>query len=463
MMTIRMRLRWTGRGLLAGIALGALIAGSAAADTISGALAKSYVNNPTLNAQRASLRATDELVPQALSGYRPTVDAQFTVGREVLGSRTDLSINSGAITTKSAQLTATQNLFDGFRTRNNTRSSESQVLAARETLRNAVQNTLFDAAQAYMDVLRDSAILDLRRNNLEVLEEELRATRERFNVGVVTRTDVAQAEAAVAGAKSDVSGAIAQLNTRRGTYRKVIGVEADKPVPARAIDSLLPRSLGSAIDTSQANHPAIRAALHGVDAAQIQIRAIEGELLPTLAVQGNVSAVVNPQLSVHRQRSASIFGVLSVPIYEGGQTYSRVRQAKETAGQRRLEADEARDEVRAAVVSAWGSLEAARAQIVSAQAQVDAAQVAFNGTREEVRVGERTTLDLLIQQQALLDARTSLVQAQRDRIVASYALLSSVGGLSTRRLGLKVNTYDPTTHYNQVRDKWIGLRTPSGM
>jgi outer membrane protein len=315
---------------------------------------------------------------------------------------------------------------------------------------------------AYMDVLRDAAILDLRKNNLEVLEEELRSTRERFNVGVVTRTDVAQAESAVAGAKSEVSGAEATLNTSRGTYRKVIGVEAGKPVPARAIDRLLPRTIGSAIDASQAQHPAIRAALHGVDAAQIQIRAIEGELLPTLSLQGNVTGAVEQQLSTHRSRSASILGVLSVPIYEGGQVYSRVRQAKETAGQRRLEADEARDEVRAAVVSAWGSLEAARAQIISAQAQVDAAEVAFAGTREEVRVGERTTLDLLIQQQSLLDARTSLVQAQRDRIVASYALLSATGALSTGRLGLKVNTYDPTQHYNQVRDKWIGLRTPSG-
>jgi outer membrane protein len=463
MMTIATRLRGRGQGFLAGIALCALMAGSAGADTIEGALAKAYVNNPTLNAQRASLRATDELVPQALSGYRPTVDAQLSVGREVLGSRTDLAINSGALTTRSASITANQNLFDGLRTRNNTRASESQVLAARETLRNAVQNTLFDAAQAYMDVLRDAAILDLRKNNLEVLEEELRATRERFNVGVVTRTDVAQAESAVAGAKSDVSGAEAQLNTSRGTYRQVIGVEAGKPVPARAIDRHLPRSLGSAIDSSQTEHPAVRAALHGVDAAQIQIRVIEGELYPTLSLQGNVSTSVEPQLSVHRSRSASIFGILSVPIYEGGQVYSRARQAKETAGQRRLEADEARDQVRAAVVSAWGSLEAARAQIISAQAQVAAAEVAFAGTREEVRVGERTTLDLLIQQQALLDARTSLVQAQRDRIVASYALLSAAGGLSTGRLGLKVNTYDPTRHYNQVRDKWIGLRTPSGM
>jgi outer membrane protein len=468
-------------GQTAALLLGAsfLLALPASGETLNGALIKAYNNNPDLNAQRASVRATDELVPQALSGYRPTVTGSATVepqtSRSYSEGTVDIARKNGGIKTtrvtssstdnrtpRTMGVTLNQTLFDGFQTRNNVRSGESQVLAARETLRNTVQNTLFDAAQAYMDVLQNAAILDLRKNNLEVLEEELRAARERFNVGVITRTDVAQSEAAVEGARSEVSAAESTLSASRATYRQVIGEEAGKLAPGKTIDKLLPKALPFAVDQSQAGHPAIRAALHGVDAAQLQIRVIEGELLPNISLQASATQEFDTQPGLIHRRTASLLGVLSVPLYEGGVVYSRARQAKEVAGQRRLEADSARDQVRAAVVSAWGTLEAARAQIISAQAQVDAATVAVAGTREEARVGERTTLDVLIQQQALLDARTLLVQAQRDRIVASYALLSAVGWLSTERLGLKIQTYDAAVHYNQVRDKWWGLRTPDG-
>jgi outer membrane protein len=436
---------------------------SARAETLNSALVKAYYNNPTLNAQRSSVRATDELVPQALSGYRPTVTGTASAepsNSKSYGGGTGSTSDNRVV--RSMGVTVEQNVFDGFQTRNRVRSGESQVLAARETLRNSAQNVLFDAAEAYMNVLRDSAILDLRRNNLGVLEEELEAARQRFGVGVITRTDVAQSEAAVAGARSEVSAAEAQLSSSRAIYRQVVGEEPQRLAPGRGIDRLLPKALSSAVDESQARHPAIQAALHGVDTAQLEIRVIEGELLPTVSLQASATQEHDPQAGVMYRRSASLLGVLRVPIYEGGQVYSRARQAKEIAGQRRLEADAARDQVRAAVVSAWGTLEAARAQIISARAQVDAAIVAFEGMREEARVGERTTLDVLIQQQELLDARTLLVQAQRDRIVASYALLSAVGWLTPDRLGLGIQVYDPAVHYNQVRDKWWGLRTPDG-
>jgi outer membrane protein len=440
----------------------ALAGGAANAETLNGALIKAYRNNPTLNAQRASVRVTDENVPQALSGYRPTVSLDGSIEQSSTRATTPLERRTSNLTSRSGQLTVNQNLFDGFQTRNSVRVGESQVLAQRETLRNTVQNILYDAAEAYMNVLRDGAILELRNNNLQVLEEELRATRERFAVGVVTRTDVAQAESSVAGARSEISSAQAILETSKAVYRQVIGDDPRNLAPGKLIDSLLPRALPAAIDLSYREHPAIKAALHGVDAAQLQVRVIEGQLLPTVSLQGALAASRQPQTNIARSQSASITGVLSIPLYEGGLVYSQARQAKESAGQVRIEADVTRDQVRSAAVQAFSTLESARAQTISAQAQVDAATVALAGVREEARVGERTTLDVLQQQQILLDAQTLLVQAQRDRIVASYALLAAVGRLSVEHLKLGIQTYDPSVHYNQVRDEWIGLRTPDG-
>ncbi|HEY0293648.1 MAG TPA: TolC family outer membrane protein, partial [Hansschlegelia sp.] len=321
---------------------------------------------------------------------------------------------------------------------------------------------LFDTAQAYMDVLRDYAILDVRRNNVDVLREELKAARERFQVGEVTRTDTAQAEAALEGSHTNVSQAEAQLNTSRATYRQIVGEDIARPRPARSIDRLLPRGLNEAINLSQAQHPAILAAFHGVDAANLQIRVYESQLYPQIGVEAAFQRRYDDSSSANRVTTGSLVGRLTIPIYAGGSYSSQVRQAKEVAGQRRLEADVARDQVRQATVSAWGQVQAATAQISSAQAQIQASQTALNGVREEAKVGQRTTLDVLNAQQDLLNARVTLIQAQRDRMVASYALLSAVGWLTADRLGLRVARYDPNVHYDQVRDKWYGLRTPDG-
>lgn len=459
---------------LSAVALGAALsvagAGGAAAQTLESALSRAYGSNPTLNAQRAQVRAVDEQVPQALSGYRPIISATADVGLQRSRIKGETSTGLGGTTTftqtettkpRGAGVAVEQNLFNGFQTRNSVRSAESNILGARETLRNAEQNVLFDAAQAYMDVLRDYAILDVRRNNVQVLEEELRAARERFQVGEVTRTDTAQAEAALQGARSEVSAAESQLNTSRATYRQIVGEDISRPRTARSVDKLLPKSLPQAIGLSQAQHPAIRAAFHGVDAATLQIRVVEGQLLPSLNLEASFQRRYD-ESSYKNVTAGSVVGRLTIPIYEGGSVYSQARQAKETAGQRRLEADVARDQVRQAVVSAWGQVQGATAQITAAQAQIEASQTALNGVREEAKVGQRTTLDVLNQQQFLLNARQTLIVAQRDRVVASYALLSAVGWLSADRLGLKVVRYDPNVHYDQVRDKWIGLRTPDG-
>jgi outer membrane protein len=433
------------------------------AQTLEQALAQAYVNNPTLNAQRAATRVVDERVPQALSGFRPQVSAGATAGVENTRTRLPGGIASnGTFYPRNYGATVTQELFSGFRSVNQTRAAEAQVLGARETLRNTEQNVLLDAVIAYMDVLRSEAVVELQRQNLEALREQLRATRDRFDVGELTRTDVAQAEARVAQAESQLSAAQAQLKAARAAYRRDIGVEPRKLAPARPVEHLVPRVLDAAIAASEQQHPAIAAARHGVDAAQLQVKVAEGALLPIVSVEGSVSKSFDPSLSVESVTDAAVIGRLSVPLYQGGAEYSRIRESKETLGQRRLESDVTRDQVRAAVIQSFSLLAASRFQVEAAQAQVNAAQIALNGVREEFRVGQRTTLDVLNAQAELVNARVSLVTAQRDRVVNSYSLLAAVGRLNADELKLRVDTYSPEVHYNQVRDSWFGVRTPDG-
>jgi outer membrane protein len=206
--------------------------------------------------------------------------------------------------------------------------------------------------------------------------------------------------------------------------------------------------------------------MFGIDTALLQVKINEGALLPTVTATANVQQAWEPSISqnvaVLQQFSASLLAQVTVPIYQGGGEYSLIRQAKETLGQQRITLDTQRDQVQSLVVQSWGQLEAAKAQIQSTQAQVNAAEIALNGVREEARVGQRTTLDVLNAQQELVNARVALVTAQHDRVVASYALLASVGGLYAVGLGLKVPVYDPMTHYQQVRDAWAGTRNPDG-
>jgi outer membrane protein len=442
---------------------GVLVTGPATSQTLEQALVAAYHNNPTLNAQRAATRVVDEQVPQALSGFRPQVAAGADVGTAWSRTRARTGVTtSNTINPYGYGVSVTQNVFNGMRTVNQTRSAEAQVRGARETLRNAEQNVLLDAVIAYMDVLRGGAIVELQRQNLEALREQQRATRDRFDVGELTRTDVAQADARVAQAESELSAALAQLNAARAAFQRDIGIAPGRLRAARPVENVLPRGVEAAIALGEDQHPAIQAARHGVDTASLNVRVAEGELLPIVSVEANVSRDHEPSPLTDRQDSASVFGRLTVPIYQGGGEYSRIRASKETLGQRRLEADVTRDQVRAAVVQSFGLLQAARFQVEAAQAQVNAAQVALNGVQEEFRVGQRTTLDVLNAQAELVTARAAVITAQRDRVVNSYSLLAAIGKLNAEELRLGVQTYAPEVHYNQVRDSWFGVRTPDG-
>jgi outer membrane protein len=434
----------------------------ARAANLQSALAQAYRNNPQLNAERARVRATDETVPQALSGYRPTISATADIGIQHLESTTSSGGLSGDTVPRGAGITATQTLFNGFRTGNRTRAAESGVFAGREGLRLIEQTVLLDTATQYMNVLRDTAILDLQRRNVEVLEEQLRQTRDRFNVGEVTRTDVAQSESRLAAARSSALVAESNLVASRAAFRRVVGVDPAGLTAGMPVDRLSPRSLAAAVSRGISEHPQITAAMYGVDVQLLQVKIAEGALYPTVTVQGSLQQRYDSSPSTQNTFSASMVGQISIPIYQGGAEYSLIRQSKETLGQQRLNLELQRDQVRQTVVQAWGQLSAAKAQIQAAQAQVSAAEIALNGVREEARVGQRTTLDVLNAQQELVNARVALVTAQRDRVVASYTLLSSTGRLGPQTLGLGVESYDARVHYHQVRDAWFGVRTPDG-
>ena len=458
--------------LVAATVLG--LASPAAAETIEQALARAYANNPQLNAQRAIVRQSDEGVPQALSGYRPNVSANASVGREytdikqIIPPTPPFLTNSasfaakGLSTPRSVGATVSQTLFNGQQTANRVRTAESQVAMARETLRVMEQSVLLAAATIYMDISRDSANLEVQQNNVRVLQRTLNDTRNRFAAGQVTDTDVAQSEAQLAAAEATLHGAESTLTTTRANYRRIIGVDAGNLSPVSSVERIAPSTLPAAIAAGAAENPSVIAALYGVDVAQLQVKIAEGALFPTLAAQYNVQYGVFPQLLTPHQLTDTVMLNLSVPIYQGGAEYSAIRLNKESLSQQRLNVDDVRDQTRANVVQAWGQLQAAKAQIEAAQRQNDAAERALTGVRNEAMAGQRTTQDVLIAEQVLVNARQSLIVAQHDKVVASYSLLSAVGRLSAQRLALPVPIYDPVTHYQQVRDSWIGLRTPSG-
>ena len=454
--------------LLATAGLSGVGAGAARAETVNGALIKAYLSNPDINTQRAAVRATDEGVPQANAGYLPKVSAfgnvsvSHVTGSQVIPGEGIINYSTGAFP-RAYGVQAQETVFDGYQTINRIRTAETQVMGAREQLRNTEQNTLLSGVTAYMDVLQDTAILDLDRNNVQVLQEQLRETRDRFTVGEVTRTDVAQAEASLATGQATALSAVATLQAAVARYRQIIGNQPTSLAPVKPIVTPIPKTLPEAVTISQVEHPAITALLDGVDAAQLQIKIAEGALYPQVSL--TASATNNYDVNItpgQKAFQAELIGQITIPIYQGGAEYATIRQSKESLSVQELRADSARDQIRQNVVAAWGLNQASVGVVRAARAAVSANEVALTGVREEAKVGQRTTLDVLNAQQALLQARTTLVQAEHDQVVNSYSLLSTIGRLNIPTLGLAVAEYDPRVHFDQVKGKWIGVRTPSG-
>ncbi|MCC0039856.1 MAG: TolC family outer membrane protein [Brucellaceae bacterium] len=436
----------------------ALSTGGASAETIFGAMAKAYENNSSLNAERAGVRVTNESVAIAKAGRRPTIAARGSI---------DYTAQSGTrITTGSFGVSIQQSLFDGFQTRNNVRASEARVRASFQSLRNTEQNTLFNAVSAFMDVIRDRQIAALRERNLEFLAEQVRASNSRLEVGEGTRTDVAQAEASRQAAIAQLSAARAQVLSSSAIYRQVIGEDPGRLKMPSPVSKLLPGSLDQSFTIAAIEHPAIIATEHLVDAAAFSVKSAEGALLPQLSAEAGVSRSYRDtspsSFTDGTSNSANIGATLTIPIYQGGRVSAQVRQSKESLGQARIQVDVSRDQVRAAVASAWTQYQASRETVAANREVVNAAQLALNGVIEERNVGQRTTLDVLNAQADVITAQINLASSERDVVVASYAIVSAIGRLSVRRLGLQVSEHRPEEHYNAVKDKWFGLRTPDG-
>lgn len=461
------RVSW--RVLLSGIAVGATgyagLAVPARADNLNEALVKAYQSNPQINASRAQQRATDENVPQALAGYRPQIVASLSAGLQTVRDLLpDNTVQTATLKPWTIGVTVTQNLFNGFKTSNSVRVAEFQVLSGREALRNTGQGVLLDAVTAYMNVIANQALVETQRGNVAFLRETVGITKKRLDAGDVTPTDTAQAEARLSRGLADLNAAEVALEVSRATYAQVIGQAPGQLAAAQTVDRFVPRNRQEAIDTSARENPAVIAATYDVDVATMTIRVAESSLLPQVNVLGSASREFNTDttLGTRRTDQASVVGQIAVPIYDGGTAASQTRQAKETATQSRLVLEQVRNQARTAAVSAWITSEGTKIALSAAEAEVKSAGIALEGVRREAQAGQRTTIDVLNSQQDLTAARSRQILAQRDRVIASYTLLSAVGRLDVRTLGLNTPDYLPEVHYHQVRDAWHGLRTPSG-
>ena len=358
-------------------------------------------------------------------------------------------------------VTLSQPIFEGFQNINAIRQAKASVQASRETLRAAEQNVLLNAATAYVDVVRDLAVVSLRESNVNVLSEQLRQTKDRFNVGEVTRTDVAQAEARRSDAVTQLYAAQANLKASRAVYEQVIGHPPSNLVHPPSIVSLLPTNLEDAMTLGDGENPNILATVYQEEASLYNLNQILGELLPSVTLDAQYQQRFGESRVLKEQQITTVMGRVNVPLYQGGGVAARVRQAKETNHQFKKEVEDVRLRIHADVISSWGQLQATASEIRSAQDFLQANGIALEGVKEEEKVGQRTTLDVLNAQLEYLGSQIQLVTAKRDRVVAEYALYASVGRLDAQSLNLSVPYYDPLEHYGIVQNKWFGLRPPS--
>jgi outer membrane protein len=456
-----MRLQVWGLGLAALAAFTACpVHIEARAESLQEALSAAYKFNPRLDAARATLRATDEEVPRALSGFRPTVVGNADTGYQMQTTRPSQP-GKAESNPRGYSVDLQQPIFKGFRVVNTVREAEATVRAGRETLRTTESSVLLEGVTGYVDVVRDQAIVRLRENNVTVLTRDLKATQDRFNVGEVTRTDVAQAQARRAGAVSALDLARANLKTSRATFERVVGHPPSNLIEPQAT-RLVPGALGTSIEISARESPNVVAALYLEQAARHAVDRIRGELLPEVNLEASYGRRFDPSTSTESTEATTVTGRLTVPFYTGGEVEARVRQAKHTHVSRLQEIEQARTEVQAQVVAAWSQLVAAKAQLESDQASVDANRIALAGVREEERVGQRTLLDVLNAEQELLNSEVNLVTTKRNLVVASYALLATIGRLNAQELGVAGLVYDPEAHYNEVRRKWTDISITHG-
>ncbi len=443
------------RYLLLGTATIALSAQAATAEDLKEALVSTYKTNPRIKAERKVLETVDERVAQAVSGWSTDIFIGYAKGRQ--RTRPGSSADWASSDREDRTLTLSQPIFNGGETVAGTESAKFLVLAGRESLRAITQQVFLDAIVAYMDVLRDQSVLELSRNNEEVLRKQLQASKDRFEVGEVTRTDVAQSEARLARAQSDTIAARGSLISSRASYERVIGNKAES-LSAPSDFPALPPTLEDAIAVGLENSPNMLQADYSQRAADSDIDVAFAALLPDVSLEGRISRAEGQGFTGATDfDSDSILVNLSVPLYQSGSEYSRVREAKSRASQRKFNLFDVRDQTEELITQSWEDLQTSIATIKSSQANIEAAEVALDGVKQEQLYGSRTVLDVLDAEQELFVARVNLVRAERDRVVAIFNLLGSVGRLDVANLALDTNTYDPSEHYDDVKYQFIGF------
>lgn len=444
-------------------------------ETLRDALSNAYLINPVLSAERARLAATDEQVGIAKSRLRPTVtgfaDTGFAnthdtiagnnpTGEANFGPNGDI-VSDGVTHPGGYSVQLSQPLFKGFQNLNGVRQAKSSAQAGRETLRATEQTTLLAGVTAYADVVRDQAIVRLRENNVVVLTEQRKQTRDQFALSEVTRTDLAQAEARLSGAIALLNVAQANLKGSRATYEQVIGHPPGKLVDPPSIFNRLPTSVDEAMTLADGENPLILSSVYQEEASLYTVNQIIGELLPEVTLEAQYQQRFDLSKVLEEEEVTTVTGRVKVPLYQGGGVAARIRQAKQLNTQLKRQVEATRLRAHADVVSNWGILQSSGAEIAFAKASVEANKIALDGTRQEERLGQRTTLDILNAQLELLDAEIGLVTALRNRIVAEYGLAAAIGRLDAQSLGLSVPYYDPIEHYDLVKNKWAGLRPPA--
>ena len=453
--------------LTIGFVVALAASGPAQADTrtLTEALAAAYSNNPALQAARAQLRSVDENVPQALAGWRPTVTItanagynQYTTVRRAYNPLTGYpgdTITNNTLGTSTQQLNVTQPIWRGGQTRANTNHAENQVMSQRAQLMATEEQLFTNVISAFVSVIANQQVLALDVNNEQVLTRQLQATNDRFRVGELTRTDVAQAEAALASATATRQTAEGTLEAARATYEQLVGEPPGKlvqPQPLRAPVN----TLEEAKALSGRNNPTVIAALFNDAAAKDNFDVQYSKLMPNVSVQGLLIKTKDVSLQGNTTKAAEIYAQLSVPLYQGGAEYAAIRQARQQQQQTHKLIDDARRTAVQAVIAAWETYNASKATIESTRVQIRANQIALEGTEREAIVGSLTTLDVLNAEQLLLNSRVTLVQNLASLVNASYGVAAAAGRLTARDLTLPVPLYDETAYYAAVKNRWIG-------
>lgn len=451
----------------AGLALA--MAPSAFAETLAEAIALAYDSNPTLQAQRATQRALDENWVQARSGYRPQLNARGQFGytetrtpggaalRDIDGDG-DLEVLNGRQETNStgATLSLSQPLYTGGRVAANVSAAEADILTGRENLRRTEANIMQAVIQAYVDVRRDQEALRIRQENVRVLQRQLDESNARFEVGEITRTDVAQSEARLAGAQSLLTQAQAQLAISRASYAALVGQNPGDLAPEPSLASMLPADVAQAFEVAEDNNPQIRAAEYTQQASRARVAFARAERMPSIGLTSSFGygGQADPWEPSDFSREFAAGATVSVPLFTGGLTSSRVRAAMERNNADRIGVETARRSVMQNLTGAWNQLIASRSNITSTDEQVRAARIAAEGTRQEQQVGLRTTLDVLNAEQELRQAELAQVTARRDEYVAASLVLAQMGQLEGANLVPTVTRYDPKTNFSKLRVTW---------